>query len=202
MTTPMFPSLPGQSWPVHKRPIFSTRVASHVSGREARAPLYAAPLYEFEVSFEGLCADASAPGLGANSLQALLGLYLQCRGRYGTFLYVDPNDRAATGQAIATGDGSTTVFTLQRAVGGYVEPVSWAQSVDAVYVNGAAQASGWTLVAPNRLSFAAAPAAGAAVTADFTFAYECRFVDDEADFENYMAGLWQVQSLKFRSVKP
>jgi len=51
---PSFPTLAGQGWSVHKRPTFSTRVASHVSGREARTPFYSVPLYEFELTFEGL----------------------------------------------------------------------------------------------------------------------------------------------------
>src|ERR1700719_160042 len=70
-----FPALPGLSWSVHKRPSFSTRVASH----------------------------GAYPGLGVNSLQSLIGLYIKCQGEFGTFLYIDPTDNAVTGQAIATG---------------------------------------------------------------------------------------------------
>ena len=53
-TPPSFPALPGQSWSVHKRPTFSTRVAAHVSGREVRTPFFAHTLYEFELTFDGL----------------------------------------------------------------------------------------------------------------------------------------------------
>src|SRR3984893_1436141 len=87
-----FPALPGLSWSVHKRPSFSTRVASHVSGREVRLPFYAVTLYEFELTIEGMDSSSAYPGLGVNSLQSLLGLYLQCQGQFGTFLYVDPTD--------------------------------------------------------------------------------------------------------------
>ena len=202
MTALMFPSLPGQGWSVYKRPTFSTRVATHVSGREARLALYAAPIYEFEATFDALSSDASAPGLGARSLQSLLGLYLQCQGRHGTFLYVDPNDHDAVGEPLGSGDGEAASFTLTRRIGAWSEPVSWATSVQAVYLDGTAQADGWTLEAPNRLSFVTPPAAGVAVSADFAFAYECRFCDDQAEFENFMAGLWRAQSIKFQSVKP
>jgi len=41
-----------------------------------------------------------------------------------------------------------------------------------------------------------------AITATFAYAFNCRFLDDQADFENFMNGLWMVSSLKFRSVKP
>jgi hypothetical protein len=197
-----FPALPGLSWSVHKRPSFSTRVASHVSGREVRLPFYAAPLYEFELTIEGMDSNGAYPGLGAKSLQSLMGLYLQCQGQAGTFLYTDPTDNSVTGQAIATGDGSTTVFTFVRTLGGATEPVSWVTSVSNIYLNGVNQPSGWTLTTPNTLTFTTAPGNLVAITASFSYAFNCRFLDDQVDFENIMNGLWQLQSLKFRSVKP
>jgi hypothetical protein len=199
---PSFPILAGQGWSVHKRPTFSTRIAAHVSGREVRQALYAYTLYEFELTFDGLASNAAYPGLGTASLQSLMGLYLQCHGQYGTFLYTDPADNAVTGQGIATGDGATTRFMFQRNLGGMLEPVSWVTGVSNVYANGVAQSTGWTLVAPNILNFAVAPAVGAVISADFAYAFLCRFLDDSEDFEEFMSGLWQLQSLKFRSVKP
>ncbi len=186
---------------MHKRPTWSTRVASHVSGREARTALYSYPLYEFEVTFDGLASDATWPGLGSNSLQSLMGLYLQCQGQFGTFLYTDPTDNTVTGQGIGVGDGSATTFTLVRTLGGFIEPVSWALTVANVRTDGVAT-SVWTLGQPNTLNFATAPASGAAIVADITYAFQCRFLDDQNDFEEFMQGLWTVQSLKFRSVKP
>ncbi|MGH6846768.1 MAG: baseplate megatron protein TIM-barrel domain-containing protein [Methylocella sp.] len=197
-----FPALPGVAWSVHKRPSFSTRVASHVSGREVRLPFYAVTLYEFELTIEGMDSNGAYPGLGAKSLQSLMGLYLQCQGQFGTFLYTDPTDNAATGQAIATGDGSTTVFTFVRTLGGATEPVSWVTIVQNVYLNGVNQPSGWTLTTPNTLTFTTPPGNLVAITASFSYAFNCRFLDDQEDFENIMNGLWQLQSLKFRSVKP
>jgi uncharacterized protein (TIGR02217 family) len=204
---PNFPSLAGQSWSVHKRPTFSTRVAGHVSGREVRQSLYADTLYEFELTFDGLSSASDAPGLGANSLQTLMGFYLQAQGQFGTFLYTDPTDNAVTGQGIATGDGATTSFAFLRTLGGFAEPVGWVTAVENIYFNGAVQsASAYSITAPNGLNnvltFTSPPGAGVAVTADFTYAFVCRFLDDQNDFEEFMNGLWQVQSLKFRSVKP
>lgn len=201
-TPPSFPSLAGQGWSVHKRPSFSTRVASHVSGREVRSPLYAYTLYEFELTFDGVSSAASYPGLGNESLQSLMGLYLQCEGQYGTFLYTDPTDNAVTGQLLGTGNGAAAAFTFQRALGGFVEPVSWVSSVVNVYLNGVVQTSGWSLAEPNMLNFSSAPGSGVVISADFSYAFVCRFLDDQEDFENFMAGLWKVDALKFRSVKP
>ena len=201
-TPPSFPVLTGQAWSVHKRPTFSTRVASHVSGREVRRSNFAQTLYEFEVTYDGLASTAAPALAGLGSLQTLMGFYLACQGQLGTFLYADPSDGTVTGQAIGVGDGATTSFTMVRSIGGYTEPVGWVTSLSAVYLAGTAQAaSATTLATPNTLTFANAPATGTAITADFAYAFVCRFLDDQEDFENMMAGLWQLQSLKFRSVR-
>ena len=105
-------------------------------------------------------------------------------------------------QAIGIGDGATTVFTLVRTLGGFTDPVGWATTLSNVYLNGVAQTSGVSLLAPNMLTLAIAPGAGVVITADFSYAFQCRFLDDQNDFENFASGLWTVQSLKFRSVKP
>ena len=201
-TPPTFPPLPGQGWSVHKKPTFSTLVASHASGREVRDPLWQLPIWEFELTFDGLASDsASYPGLGAQSLQSLMGLFLQCQGQFGTFLYADPTDHAVVNQGVATGDGATTTFTMLRSLGGFAEPVGWVTSIANVYFNGVNHPSGWSLTAPNSLVFASAPASGIVITASFSYAFQCRFADDSEDFEQFMQNLWTVQSLKFRSVR-
>jgi len=201
-TPPTFPSLPGIGWSVHKKPVFSTIVASHVSGREVRDPLYQNPIWEFEVTIDGMDGTSSIyPGLGANSFQSLIGLYLGCQGQYGTFLYTDPSDSAATAVQFATGDGATQSFAFSRWLGQFLEPVGWVTSVSNVYLNGVNQASGWSLSTPNNLVFTYPPGAGVAIAATFTYAFQCRFADDTANFEQIMQNLWRVDSLKFRSVR-
>ena len=198
---PLFPILPGQGWSVFKRPTFSTRVASHVSGREVRSPSFTQTLYEFELTFDALSSTAAYPGAGTQSLQTLLGFVLQCQGQYGTFVFVDPTDDGVLAQPLGQGDGTTTSFTLTRTVAGFTEPVSWATGVAVVYLGGT-PATGWSLTSPNVLTFATPPASGTAVTVDFAYGFLCRFLDDQQEFENIMSGLWQMKSLKFRSVKP
>src|SRR5579885_1142649 len=165
-TPPTLPSVPGLSWSRHKKPKFNTRIASHVSGREVRVPLMAYPLYEFDAVYDGLTSSSSLfAGLGASSLQTLMGFFLQMQGQFGTFLYVDPDDNTVYGQTIAVGDGSTTAFMMVRALGGFVEPVSWVTSVINVYLNGVAQSpSTYSLTTPNTLTFTAAPASGAIIS--------------------------------------
>jgi len=203
-TPPSLPTLPGLAWSRRKKPAFNTRIASHASGREVRVALMNYPLYEFEVVYSGLASSATAAfaGLGASSLQSLMGFFLQLQGQFGTFLYTDPEDSGVTGQGIGIGDGTTTAFTFVRALGGFAEPVGWVTAVSNVYLNGTLQAGGsYSLTTPNTLSFTTPPAAGVVVSADFSFAFQCRFIDDQMEFEEFMSNLWKLESMKFRSVK-
>lgn len=200
MTPPLFPTLPGQGWSVVKTPNFSTRIASHSSGREVRASLFAHALYEFELKFDGLDSSGANPALQQQSLQSLMGFWLANGGQFGTFLYVDPTDSVVSNQVISTGDGATTEFVLGRSIGGYYEPVSYVTSIMNITVGGVSTGA-YVLSAPNVLTFASAPASGAVVAASFAFAFQCRFVEDQAEFENFMPGLWRVKGLRFRQVR-
>jgi hypothetical protein len=83
-TPPSFPTLAGLGWSVHKKPVFSTVVANHVSGREVRDALYQNPVWQFELTFDALSSSpTSYPGAGANSLQSLMGFFLQMQGNSG-----------------------------------------------------------------------------------------------------------------------
>ena len=204
-TPPTLPVLRGLGWSRHKLPKFNTRVASHTSGREVRVALQQYPNYEFEATYNGLTSTISgglALSLGALSLQALMGFQMQMQGQFGVFLYTDPDDSSVTGQAIGTGDGTTVSFLLSRTLGGFTEPIGWATSVANVYWNGVAIGSTfYEIVAPNVLLFSFAPPNGTVITADFSYAFLCRFSDDQLDHEEFMSGLWKLGSMKFRSVK-
>jgi hypothetical protein len=203
-TPDVFPTLPGLGWPVHRRPTFRTIVAKHPSGGDVRTPLRQFPLWEFEVAFEALAASAAGfPNLLANSLQTLMGFFLYKGGAQNTFLFIDADFNADTAVPLGVGDGTTTQFLFLRRVGGSIEPVSWVVGVPTVYLNGVAQSdSTWSLVQPNVLAFNsdATPADGAVVTADVSYGFLCRFVDDAPDFNQMMWNLWEAKSIKFRQV--
>ena len=129
-----------------------------------------------------------------------MGFWLACAGQLGTFLYVDPTDNAATQQVIGAGDGAITTFTFGRAIGGYYEPISYVTSIASVTVGGVAT-NAYTMAAPNQIIFATAPASGAAIAASFSYGFQCRFLDDQVEFENFMSGLWRAKGLKFRQVR-
>ena len=130
-----------------------------------------------------------------------MGFFLQMQGQFGTFLYADPTDNTATNATFANGDGVTTTFTFSRFMGAFLEPVGLVTSVSNVFLNNVNQPSGWSLSAPNSLVFTTAPGPGVSIAATFTYAFECRFDSDDQDFEEFMSNLWQVDSLKFKSVR-
>jgi hypothetical protein len=229
-TPPTLPCLPGLTWSRHKMPGFKTRVAASSSGREVRAPLMANPLYEFDAVYSGLSSSTTLyAGLGGQSQQTLMAFFADMLGQYGTFLYSDPTDHIATFQPIGIGDGVTKTFTLTRTLpgGSLAEPVGWVLSLDKVYFGGVGygvaaladaagnaltDGSGNTLtvnqvdayaylVPPNQITFLVAPPASLSLAVDISFAYVCRFLDDQMDFEEFMSSLWKLDSMKFRSLK-
>jgi hypothetical protein len=82
---PAFPSVATLGWSVHVKPKFSTLVASHASGRETRAPYRANALYDIELTYDVLRADANA------ELQTIAGFYLSVGGQNALFTFTPPN---------------------------------------------------------------------------------------------------------------
>ena len=135
-----FPTLATLGWSVIVRPKFSTLVAEHVSGRSVRSAIMSRARRDIELTYELLRSDA-----GHAELQAIAGFFAEMSGQASPFWFQPPGLSAATGQALGTGDGSTTVFPLVQSIGGYSETVDGTSGVSAVYLNGVAQLSGWTV---------------------------------------------------------
>ena len=76
--------------------------------------------------------------------------------------------------------------------------------IAAVYLNGFAQPSGWTVSSGYlpAITFAAAPAAGVAIAADFGILWLCRFAEDVQDFEEFMTMLWTLRTVRLMTVRP
>jgi uncharacterized protein (TIGR02217 family) len=203
----VFPSLPGLAWSVTKTPTFQTRIQRAVSGRELRALDYPYPLWQFTLVFDLL---RDNPAAGYDELRTLMGFFMLCQGAFGTFLFRDPSDDQVTGQQIGVGNASATVFQLQRAMGstlpggGFLEPILAPNLVSTVYLDGITQSPASYSVDPNTglLTFATAPGSGLVITADYSYYFRCRFVDDSYAFENFMFRLWQLKKLTFISVRP
>jgi len=84
---PAFPTLKGQGWSVHYKPLFATGVAEHVSGRESRAGKMAMPLYEIELGFNLLRMDDAT-----EDFQTLAGFFEKMQGQDGVFTFPLPSE--------------------------------------------------------------------------------------------------------------
>jgi uncharacterized protein (TIGR02217 family) len=210
--TAIFPALPGLGWSVTKAARFATRIPRAVNGRELRALDQPCPVWTWTLTHALLRDpwDRRGPGgLGIgpsgvvyNELRTLAGFFLQQQGALQPFLFDDPTDDMVTGQSLGTGDSSTSVFQLVRAMAGFAEPITAPNLVTAIYFNGLLQPSGGYAVdgSTGLVTFTAPPPSGQAITADFTYYFRVRFADDTAEFENFMYQLWQSKQIKLQSV--
>lgn len=202
----VFPALPGLAWSVTKAPTFQTRIQRAVSGRELRALDYPYPLWQFTLVFDFL---RDNPAAGYDELRALMGFFMLCQGAFATFLFEDPSDHEIAGQQIGTGDASATAFQLQRAIGaalpggGFSELISAPNVISAIYFDGITQdPAGYSVDQDTGLvTFITPPGSGLIITADFTYYFRCRFIDDSYGFENFMYRLWRLKKLTFISVR-
>jgi uncharacterized protein (TIGR02217 family) len=203
MSTSVFPSLPGASYPSPRSPVFDTTVQQAISGKETRIALQSTPRWKWDLSFSIL-----RSGGGFSEFQQVVGFFNQRRGMFDTFLYEDSDDNAVVGQQIGIGDGVTTSFQLVRQFGGFVEPML-APNTGAtinIYLNAIKQTSGysvsgWGTSNPGVLTFTSAPGSGVVITADFNYYWPVRFATDSADFNLFLKEFWELKKLSIISVK-
>jgi uncharacterized protein (TIGR02217 family) len=138
-------------------------------------------------------------GYGVRSLDdihAVVAFFEERRGRLYGFRWRDRIDwqscapggtPAATDQAIGSGDGTTKTFPLAKTYGGTYAPFvrAIAKPVTGsviVAIDGETAASGWSVdTTTGVVTFASAPADGAAITAGFQFDVPVRFDTDRLD---------------------
>ena len=168
-------------------PEFSTAITITASGYERRNSLWGNALLRFDVG----------PGIRSMAdIGTLVGFFRARRGAARGFLLTDPGDfssngmtgtPAATDQSLGTGDGVTASFQLIKTYGAagatgdavQTRAITRPQAASVlVAVNGVAVTSGWSLGAGGILTFTAAPAAGAVITAGYLFDVPVRFEQD------------------------
>lgn len=134
VSTELFPTLPGLTWNVHKKPQFSTRVSAAVTGQEVRNAFYQFPKWFYELTYDYL--PDLPVNVGETSLHTLMGFFLSRQGSFDTFLFLDPDDNATTdSQVIGLGDDVTLQFFMARTFGGFSEPVGQINLDDPVIVH-------------------------------------------------------------------
>lgn len=202
MSTAVFPTLKFLTLPQTREPVWSTIAHEATSGKETRVAKRSAPRWKWTLPFSALQTAAAIL-----DFQTLVGFFNARQGMFDSFLYSDPYDNAVTGQAIGTGDGSTAAFQLIRALGNFVESVLAPNVVSNVYLNGVAQAGGsysissWGATVPGVVTFNAAPGVGVAITADFTYYWPVRMLDDSVLFSLFLQGVYDLKKFSFISIK-
>lgn len=195
-----------------RAPQFSTSIQRGQGGSEFRVSLWDAPRWKWTVSVPVL--PDSARG---DSLRTIFRFWMERRGAADSFLWVPPEDATTIANAVAgqggrltdiqigVGDGAQTIFPLVRPYGSAsypygaaAEPVPW---VDTRLVSPTCKVAGSavtisSVVADGEtggkcLQLAAAPAAGALVTATWDMAYRVRFLADSQAFEAWAWQLWR-----------
>lgn len=180
-----------------KTPNFRTIVQTPVSARgEIRYSLQPYPIWTIDYPVNFL---RGAEQISGSDYQYLLGFFLAMGGMFSDFLYQDPYDNAVSGSYFGTGDGTTTQFQLIRSIGIGTDIV---QNVNGgVTVTGSpGTVPGYTVGSTGIVTFASAPSSGMVLLWTGNFYYRVRFDTDEAEFDEFMAQIWSMGSLKLRSV--
>lgn len=140
-------------------------------------------------------------GYGVKSredMQAVLAFFEERRGRFHGFLWRDGLDFSSNGgtgtptpldQTLGIGDGTRTAFQLVKQYGQNFDP--WLRAITKpvagsvrIAVAGAEATTGWSVdTLTGVVTFTAAPASAAAVTAGFLFDVPVRFDTDRLDVE-------------------
>lgn len=202
MSAAVFPALLGLGWSVKRSEIWVTRSQESVSGKEVRIADWTFPRHEWELTFEHLL-QGSLNGQTRADFASLSGFFNLRQGMFDSWLYQDVDDNAVTDQIIAVGDGTTTAFQLIRSFGNFVEPMLAPNVITNVKVANSVQSPGTYSVDSTTgiLTFNAAPANAAGITATFSYFFRCRFLEDRMDFEKFSSALYLAKSVKFQSLK-
>src|SRR5579863_6263095 len=142
MSTAVLSLPPGLGWGVKRSPLWKTRKQEAISGKRTTLADWSFPRWQWEVTVDFLRQAGSnqqTPSFAGSTYSefaALAGFFNQRSGGFDSFLFQDPDDNTVTHQSIGVGDGSTTVFPLIRAFGGFIEPIYAPNVMSTVYWNG------------------------------------------------------------------
>jgi uncharacterized protein (TIGR02217 family) len=210
----IFPKLRGIKWGTQLAPNFKTTRLTSMSGTETSYAYQQQPRWKITLEYEFLSEQQPPPPNEITAdpiysdLDTILGFFCARLGANGTFLYRGVNDIDAkrfevAGQKLGVGDGVVTDFQLVRSIGAeFLEVIQNPFGVPVINVDGnPVDPADITDLGNGLFRLAAAPAADAVVTADFNFAYLCKFDDDQLELANFMAYFWECGSVPLITVK-
>jgi hypothetical protein len=110
----------------------------------------------------------------------------------------------ASSMAIATGDGTTTAFSMIRTIvtGGAQELVQNFVNAPFIFLNGAIDSSAnYSIDEYGTITFTSAPGSGVVISWTGQFYYLCHFSEDSwEDLQEDLYQIWSIHELKFESV--
>lgn len=197
MSSSVFPSLPGLTFPVTREVTYKTLTDESMSRRMATVALQTYAIRQWTLPFSVLRDNVSP-----SELKALHGFFNSVRGRYDSWLYLDPVFNTVTNEPFGTGDGTTIAFqliaTFKNSGGpGGPDIIQNFVSLPSIYDNGSpvSPALGPTGI----VTFVTPPASGHALTWSGQFYYRCHFLDDTMELTNIMNNLWDSKKgISFR----
>lgn len=191
----IYPTLPGRTWDTTATPVFNTKVLKSVNLTESRVSFTASPIYRMTLKYDVL-REGLFNGNSYDEWTELFSFFLARRGRWDSFLYLNPDDYQVVDQPFGNApNGSNTDFHLARTLGSFTERVANVETIDEVAVDGATV--GYTVSNQGVVTFDTAPAEGSELTWSGSYYYRCRFTEDESDFQQFMLRLWSARSVLF-----
>lgn len=195
---PLFPSLPGRSYPSGRPNLWNTIRQEAVSGQVTAIGLWSAPKRRYEMSFSVLRT------LAYQELQILEDFIDSLNGGVFNFYLDDVDDNTAVLQPFGTGTGSLNVFQLQRAqvTGGFSAPIQSPRlDTVSVYVDGVLAApSSYTISPVGVVTFVSSPSLGAKLTWSGNYYWLCKLDSDSTDFVKNMYWIWELKKITATTV--
>lgn len=187
----VYPSITGYTWTPTIAPVWNAQVQKTVTGRVVAATYQSWPLYKFTLKYDVLSQSV---------LESLLAFFNQQQGNVIPFwLDAGPGFDSVTAQAIGTGDGTTTTFQLLRSYGGFSEPVAAAFGTTTAYVAGTAASATFNSPSDGYVTFATAPASGAAITWTGNYYFQCRFAKGTAEFDQFLYQIYRTKTVSLET---
>lgn len=121
MSTEPYPDLPGLVFPVTQKPLFSTNIQPHTSGRETRTSYWENPLWEFTLSYDYL----PNPAVRDSDYKKIVGFFLARKGSFETFLFYNRDDQYVVNGYLGTGDASTAQFVFAKEWNLHLEAIGY-----------------------------------------------------------------------------
>ena len=198
MSSSLFPSLPGLMFPVVREVTYKTLTDESLSRRVSTIALQQYAIRQWTLQFSVL-----RDNLATSELRTLHGFFNSMRGRYDSFLYLDPIYNTVTSEQFGIGDGTTTAFqiiaTFKNSGGpGGPDIIQNFVSLPSIFDNGSAAGS-YSLGPTGIVTFATPPVAGHVLTWSGSFYYRCHFMDDSMELKQFMNKLWSpTKGIQFR----